>query len=134
MPIPALSRLPDPLYSQHDETAHGLSKLCPACSSWLAPKPVESFYTYRLYACAHCGLQFWQPRLMPDAERTARMFASRDAQLHPLEPGHKLFLNDPQAPKKISLLDVGCGTGNFLVAAWNTGYDVTGTELDPQAA
>lgn len=71
---------------------------------------------------------------MPDARKTARMFAARDAQLLPLEPGHRYFLKDCNAPRTASLLDVGCGTGNFLIAAWNAGYAVTGAELDPEAA
>lgn len=71
---------------------------------------------------------------MPDARRCARIFARRDERLLPLEPGHLLFLEDPRAPRSGCLLDAGCGTGNFLIAAWNAGYSVTGVELDPQAA
>ena len=71
---------------------------------------------------------------MPDARRCARMFAHRDERLLPLEPGHLFFLEDPRAPRSGSLLDAGCGTGNFLIAAWNAGYSVTGVELDVQAA
>ena len=71
---------------------------------------------------------------MPGAWQCARMFAERDLQLLPLEPGHLFFLQDAGAPPCGSLLDAGCGTGNFLTAAWNAGYSVTGVELDPQAA
>jgi SAM-dependent methyltransferase len=34
----------------------------------------------------------------------------------------------------VKLLDVGCGTGNFLAAARDAGYDVSGIELDRDAA
>lgn len=71
---------------------------------------------------------------MPDAQRCARIFATRDSRLLPLEPGHRFFLEDSNAPRTGSLLDAGCGTGNFLIAAWNAGYSVTGIELDPRAA
>lgn len=70
---------------------------------------------------------------MPDAHWYEQMYGHRDARLLPLEPGHKYFLADPLAPKSGELLDVGCGTGNFLLAARSAGFQVTGTELDPGA-
>jgi SAM-dependent methyltransferase len=52
----------------------------------------------------------------------------------PLEPGHRFFLADPLAPRCGRLLDVGCGTGNFLRATTDAGYSTSGIELDPEAA
>lgn len=71
---------------------------------------------------------------MPDAQWYEQMYGGRDKKLLPLEPGHKYFLADSLAPPGGSLLDIGCGTGNFLAAAGNAGYQVTGTELDRNAA
>ena len=71
---------------------------------------------------------------MPDARWYEQMYGGRDAKLLPLEPGHRYFLGDPQAPGRGHLLDIGCGTGNFLTAAQNAGYQVSGTELDRNAA
>lgn len=51
-----------------------------------------------------------------------------------LEPGDKYFLGDALAPSRGELLDIGCGTGNFLAAARDAGYTVTGTELGRNAA
>jgi SAM-dependent methyltransferase len=62
------------------------------------------------------------------------MYGGRDEKLLPLEPGHKYFLADPLAPGQGELLDIGCGTGNFLAAARDAGYEVSGTELDRNAA
>ena len=71
---------------------------------------------------------------MPDARWYEQMYGGRDEKLLPLEPGHKYFLADPLAPRGGELLDIGCGTGNFLAAARDAGYRVTGTELDGKAA
>jgi 2-polyprenyl-3-methyl-5-hydroxy-6-metoxy-1,4-benzoquinol methylase len=71
---------------------------------------------------------------MPDARWYEAMYRGRDLRTMPLEPGHKYFLTDKLAPRPGKLLDVGCGTGNFLAAARAVGYDVAGTELDRNAA
>ncbi len=71
---------------------------------------------------------------MPDARWYEQMYGGRDEKLLPLEPGHKYFLSDPLAPGRGELLDIGCGTGNFLAAARDAGYSVSGTELDRNAA
>ncbi len=71
---------------------------------------------------------------MPDAQWYEQMYGGRDEKLLPLEPGHKYFLTDPHAYRRGELLDIGCGTGNFLAAARDRGYGVTGIELDRNAA
>jgi len=71
---------------------------------------------------------------MPDARWYEQMYGGRDETLLPLEPGHKYFLADAFGPRGGELLDIGCGTGNFLAAARDAGYGVTGIELDRNAA
>jgi SAM-dependent methyltransferase len=95
---------------------------------------VERYGKYELFRCASCDLHFWEPRVMPDARWYEQMYGGRDEQLMPLEPGHKYFLGDALAPGHGELLDIGCGTGNFLAAARDRGYSVTGIELDRNAA
>ena len=106
---------------------------CPACGQVASSAVVERFGRYECFACG-CGLHFWNPREMPDARWYECVYGTRNAKLLPLEPGHKYFLTDPAAPRGGRLLDVGCGTGNFLAAARAAGYDVSGTELDGDAA
>ena len=108
--------------------------VCPACDHVASGAVMERFGRYECFACGSCGLHFWNPRQMPDARWYERVYGGRNVKLLPLEPGHKYFLSDPAAPRAGKLLDVGCGTGNFLAAARNAGYDVSGTELDRDAA
>lgn len=108
--------------------------VCPACGEAAREAAIERYGRYELFGCAACGLQFWEPREMPDARWYERMYGGRDAMVLPLEPGHKYFLADPLAPRGGDLLDIGCGTGNFLAAARDAGYRVAGTELDRNAA
>lgn len=108
--------------------------VCPACGEAGREAALERYGKYELFGCAACGLHFWEPREMPDARWYEQMYGGRDEKLLPLEPGHKYFLADPLAPRGGELLDIGCGTGNFLAAARDAGYRVTGTELDRNAA
>src|SRR2546421_3464656 len=108
--------------------------VCPACGEITREPAVEEFGRYHLFGCVACGLQFWEPREMPDARWYEHMYGGRDDKLLPLEPGHKYFLADPLAPPSGTLLDIGCGSGNFLAAARDAGYRVTGIELDRKAA
>jgi Methyltransferase domain len=110
------------------------SPACPACAERARGDAVERYGKYELYSCVACGLQFWEPRVMPDAHWYEQMYGGRDEKLMPLEPGHRYFLRDALAPGRGELLDIGCGTGNFLAAARDAGYVVSGTELDRNAA
>src|SRR5258708_10331674 len=108
-------------------------RVCPACDQASRKATIEKYGRYELSGCDGCGLQFWEPREMPDARWYEQMYGGRDEKLLPLEPGHKYFLADPLASRG-ELLDIGCGTGNFLAAARDLGYGVTGIELDRNAA
>src|SRR6267154_2735512 len=110
------------------------TSVCPACGEMAREPVVETFGKHDLFGCVTCGLQFWEPREMPDARWYERMYGGRDEKLLPLEPGHKYFLADPLAPRNGDLLDIGCGTGTFLAAARDSGFRVSGTELDRNAA
>src|SRR2546425_3465207 len=108
--------------------------VCPVCGEASRKAAIEKYGRYELLGCDECELQFWEPREMPDARWYEQMYGGRDEKLLPLEPGHKYFLADPLAPRGGELLDIGCGTGNFLAAARDEGFGVTGIELDRKAA
>ena len=107
---------------------------CPGCGEMSSEASIERCGRYKLFECHACGLQFWEPREMPDAQWYEQMYGGRDKKPLSLEPGHKYFLADARARRGGELLDIGCGTGNFLVAARAAGYEVTGIELDRDAA
>jgi SAM-dependent methyltransferase len=124
-----------PELDSHGRAALGMSSpACPACAKSTPDAAIERYGNYELFRCAACDLHFWEPRAMPDARWYEQMYGGRDEKLLPLEPGHKYFLSDPLAPGRGELLDIGCGTGNFLAAARSAGYTVSGTELDRNAA
>lgn len=110
------------------------SSMCPACHRLGNFQQIEQFGRSSLFQCPDCDLQFWFPREMPDARWYEGMYSPRDAARMPLEPGHKCFLSDGNSPAQGDLMDVGCGTGNFLAAARSVGYTVSGIELDGNAA
>jgi SAM-dependent methyltransferase len=115
----------------HEEAASPAR--CPACGDSVEDPPIENFRGTSLYACTHCDLHFWHPVAMPDASWYETAYQGRDQTAMPLEPGHRFFLSDPKAPKHGRLLDLGCGVGNFLAAARNAGFDVTGIEMNQNA-
>src|SRR5437879_13546416 len=120
--------------SERGGLSEAAAPVCPACGKTTQDASVEQYGKYKLFGCGACGLQFWEPREMPDAQWYEQMYGGRDERLLPLEPGHKYFLADPLAPRGGELLDIGCGTGNFLAAARDRGYGVTGIGLDRNAA
>lgn len=107
---------------------------CPVCFHVASETILERFHLFTLHECAGCHLQFWEPRQMPSARWHSAMYGARKERLLPLEPGHRFFLADQLAPRCGRILDVGCGTGNFLIAASLAGYAVSGIELDAAEA
>src|SRR5882672_12045154 len=130
----AMSARMFPAGANNSDKGAVLAAFCPACDEPARNAALEKYGKYERFACAACGLEFWEPREMPDARWYEQIYGGRDEELMPLEPGHKYFLEDAATPRDGELLDVGCGTGTFLATARKAGYRVTGIELDRNAA
>ncbi|TKJ38386.1 hypothetical protein CEE37_12765 [candidate division LCP-89 bacterium B3_LCP] len=102
---------------------------------------------YKIVACSSCGFLFLNPR--PRAEELHKYYPSGYYDPH-LSSGGGLFgslfrtirhfmlkWKEVKVSRDLStgnLLDVGCGTGEFLVHMQKRGWDVSGVEISPDAA
>ncbi|MDP3645511.1 MAG: class I SAM-dependent methyltransferase [bacterium] len=91
--------------------------------------------TYTQYGCGTCLVQFWWPLKNPGAEwyRTNEKYGTRNADpVWNANTNHKKTLSFLQGHKG-SVLDVGCGIGNFLSLAKEKGWKISGIDFDPDA-
>src|SRR5260370_15040539 len=95
----------------------GTVPVCPACTETTRDDAVEQNGKYKLFGCGACGLQFWEPREVPDAGWYEKMPSGRDERLLPLVQRHKYFLAVPLAPRGGWLLVLGLGPGKFLASS-----------------
>jgi SAM-dependent methyltransferase len=90
---------------------------------------------YDLYACKTCDAWFWEPLKNPGGEWYAHDPRYADRNSDPiLEPNwnHKKIISF-LAPFTGSVLDVGCGVGNFLAWARSSGWETQGIDFDKDA-
>lgn len=120
-----------------------MTEVCPACAGRGRGLELVVQSRYRLYRCAECGTQFFRQSETGDpAEESSAYWEA-----------HKFaFYNDPAtraayarrydpmvaAAERVAgpiraVLDVGCGTGNFLDYARSRGLDAYGIDVDAEA-
>lgn len=92
-----------------------------------------------LWLCARCGLGYSDPQPRAAVQRRylsdydlAEHFGAHEQRKAVLTARRLDRLPQPRAGQR--LLDVGCGDGQFAVAAAVRGWDVSGVELNPPAA
>lgn len=105
-------------------------------------KDTNYFYegVFRLVRCRSCQLVYLNPRpapesvsyFYPDGDYTCfRRAAGDNIRLGRNHPVMRIGANNRKPPG--SLLDIGCGNGDFLVAARNAGWTVAGIEPNAYA-
>lgn len=128
-------------------------KNCPVCNntSFNNYLNVEDYTVskkeFTIQQCNSCYFLFTNPR--PYVEEIGAYYQSQDYISHHDEArdimskvytsvrnytiSQKIKLINQLYPKQGNLLDVGCGTGNFLQATKDAGWKISGTEPDPEA-
>lgn len=97
---------------------------------------------YQLHQCTNCGLIFVYPQptfenLTQIYNKTAGYFATTNTDLSKTSRDYTLHLNKILSENGINkghFLDVGCSTGALLYHMRGLGWEVAGTELNPDAA
>jgi 2-polyprenyl-3-methyl-5-hydroxy-6-metoxy-1,4-benzoquinol methylase len=128
-------------------------KHCPICNttSFSNYLNVEDYTVshkeFTIQQCNTCNFLLTNPR--PTEEEIGAYYQSSDYISHHDEAkdlmssvyisvrdytiNQKIKLINRLSPKKGSLLDIGCGTGNFIQAVKKDGWKISGTEPDPGA-
>lgn len=115
---------------------------CPACGVPARSTRLVVERRYRLFRCPDCRTQFLRA-LVTEPEASAYwahkeykldVYGSPDVQ-HDYDKRYQFVLDRvvSQAGNVSSVVDFGCGSGNFLSFAKRQGLDATGVDVDPTA-
>ncbi len=125
---------------------------CPVCGNALLDHYLDSvdyFFTqesFTLDRCANCGLIVTNP--FPGFEESLKYYQSEAYFSHPNKKMNLFgylyqFVRTHNMRSKIrvlkryvrlgKVLDIGCGSGDFLVACRDNGFDVSGIEVNEEA-
>lgn len=106
---------------------------CPICQINIPKQIIKQWPGYRLLQCNACGVKYADPFKAASADWYAKfgIYESGFDKKYPLDWRHRKFLSlNLMLPTPSKLLDVGCGTGNFLKAAQDHGYIVHGLDFE----
>jgi len=111
--------------------------LCSVCKRQSSLSQIRSFNNYTLQECSLCKVQFWIPFLNPGVdwyEQGNRYVTGGVLKPEVSRVYHKRFLAEQeQKLRGKKVLDVGCGTGEFLAATQEKGAEPWGVDFDESA-
>jgi|GEM_PF-538494 len=113
-------------------------KQCPVCGEGgndfkFLLRHVDGRQEWSLFLCPYCFVQFWWPFKHAGITHYKRDFIVRDSFKPQFHYGyHRKVLKVLEIPKdkKIKILDIGCGQGDFIAELNRRGVDVWGVDLD----
>ncbi len=131
--------------TDHPATERQAVKVCHVCQG---PRIYYLFSAcgHRVVRCEDCGLVFLNPQ--PSDAEMAQIYhahyflgsdseAGRETVSHIKQATARLYLSEIRRYQGLEsgrLLEIGCGEGDFLVAAESEGWQVTGVEYSPTAS
>lgn len=104
--------------------------ICPACTNNEEFEFIKKIDAFELFSCKRCDVHFFYPQNTVSAnwyETDSRYSARNKDPYRQISWKQKQFLKNKWI-KSGRLLDVGCGTGNFLAYAKKAGFDTWGIE------
>lgn len=116
--------------------------ICSICKAGENFKFIRDFYKeqtkYSLYQCSECYVQFWLPQTVARRkwyEQEGNPYQIRDLVKLKVNRGyHSFFLKRyKNLSKGVRVLDLGCGTGEFLSELEKRGCEVWGLDFDREA-
>ena len=107
---------------------------CPVCFENCSQRFVECKWEYSIYECSNCSVQYSIPFESNPQDARIKMGYRRRLELIGNYIGwfHHEFLK-MNFNKKVNLLEIGCGTGDFVNLACEKGYKAVGVDLDKEA-
>lgn len=113
-------------------------KICPVCQKGEQFKSIKNYQDrynkFSLFECKLCKVQFWTPFRCPGSEWYEKQddFEARSALNLKIYRGyHKKFLKlHKNFPQNTKILDLGCGSCEFITELRKRGCEVWGVDFD----